>query len=315
MSDPLSIAASVIAVVHTAKQLYYHIQHLTEAPENLRVAGGDLQATVAILESLEHHTRTDTNETTTAQSLLCQESALTGVLSSCRLTCNDFQTRLKSCAKHSQNGRFSIRDRVATTLKDQEIKKFREDLNSHREIIGLRISVLDLLTTSESHSALIDFQQKNQAAIKNIERQLEELNVTLAGLQRIPGLYNEAAENALENEKTALHQRLRVCNENMAANSQGLENKQDFEKNKVGDNSDSVMGGLGKEQTVIKNDQKFHGNEIGNSSKSTMGCLGKKYPLQNISDVKFIRTRSEVISTMTVVTTVISSNVPVKLRR
>lgn len=263
MADPLSIAASVITLLETVHSLYDFISRIRDAPIVLKKANRDLKATVDILKDLQKHIQKAEHGKPAIRSLLNQESALSTVLSSCRTTCKEFNARLDSCVNHSDSNTFSFRDRLVSVLKEKDIAKFREEIRSERDIISLRIAVLNFLTSSESHTVLVTLQQITESAADKITQKLQGLEVVLNYLERT----FKASEEAKE-EQVRLAEQLRVCKGNMSAspNSAAQNGPKDIDQewgNTTLTRSVNMQGATGKHTNVR---HKWRDTDIQNGS-------------------------------------------------
>lgn len=150
MADPLSVTASVIAVVTAAcqscKALSDLISSFLNAPKDLLNLRGDLDALQAVIESLEHAVSPGSPDA--ASSLSTEQKScmkeLVPAMRSCQTACDDFAQRLSKAMSHSPQGRVSLIHRAKWHFNEKDIMFLQSRLGDCKQTLSVALGVVTL---------------------------------------------------------------------------------------------------------------------------------------------------------------------------
>ena len=148
MTDPLTVSAGIIAVVTVAysssKTLFEVVEGIRDAPktfEDLRTDLGALQEVLGLLGA-----RLDPGGqggTFSEAQVSCLEHLATP-LRACSDACSEFKLKLDGMTRHSTDTHTSLRDRIKSLFKDEEIKTFRFKLASYKLTLSIALGFASL---------------------------------------------------------------------------------------------------------------------------------------------------------------------------
>ena len=148
MTDPLSVSASIIAVVTVAysstKTLFEAVKDIRDAPKTFQDLSTDLQALQEVLRLLG--VRLDSSgqgQPFSEAQILCLDH-LASPLSACSDACSEFKLKLEGMMRHSNDRHTSFRDRVKSHFKDKEITAFRFRLVSYKQTLSIALEFASL---------------------------------------------------------------------------------------------------------------------------------------------------------------------------
>lgn len=140
MSDPISVTASVIAVVKVALQ---GTKILFDAAETYKGAGGalkdlteDVNVTNGILTQIEAKLKASDDSQFSESVKLCLKQ-FEGAIKGCRKACRDFAEELKNIMLHSTASKVSKRDKAKMWWKEKTILGFRYRLGRYKSTLGI----------------------------------------------------------------------------------------------------------------------------------------------------------------------------------
>jgi hypothetical protein len=139
MSDPLSVTASVLAVVGAAysvtKRLCSLIDGLQNAPNAITEMKADISALERVLQALE----TSLKEKPADLAPIFERVGIEKTISVCGDITEDFTRTIEKYTKHF-NVLFSKRDRLAVTFRKSKLEGFRTRLNAAKDTVQFAVS-------------------------------------------------------------------------------------------------------------------------------------------------------------------------------
>jgi len=140
MADLLSISVGILAILTTTvnitETLLDLIGRFQGSSETLGTACGDLVLTRDILRDLRGHI--------SGSSAISTETALSGVLVQCQHTCEQFKKDLEGCVTKSPSTSTTAFYKLKIAMRQGRIQKFRDKLLRNRQLIGLRLQMINL---------------------------------------------------------------------------------------------------------------------------------------------------------------------------
>jgi hypothetical protein len=148
MSDPLSIAASVVgitvAALHGTRLLLDDLQQLKGAPKTVKRLVEDVHSVDTALKLVQG---VDDREWELLGASLAE--LLKTTISSCEQACDLFRTDLQRWTRHSEDGKLAWKDRANVGFfKQAQIKAMSEQLSNCRLTITSVVSIANLYVTS-----------------------------------------------------------------------------------------------------------------------------------------------------------------------
>jgi hypothetical protein len=145
MADPLSMAASLVAVTSlalTSTQILYNaIDSLVNAPQTIANVKNDLGAVQTVLQSLSKVL--EDRQAPAVESVLNQ-MGLNFALKSCKTVCDDFAATIAKYTSHSTEARFAKRDRLTVSFRKSKIAAFTERLGLCKQTLSLVLNCATL---------------------------------------------------------------------------------------------------------------------------------------------------------------------------
>lgn len=145
MADPLSVAASLIAVVGLAwtstQALHDAIDSWVGAPQTISNIKNELETLKAVLQALQ---RLFKDVQTPAVDSVLVDMKVRSVLQSCQDVCDDFKALVTKWTRHSTEGKFSKRDKLAVTFGGQMMAAFTQKLGLYKQTLGLVLQAATL---------------------------------------------------------------------------------------------------------------------------------------------------------------------------
>jgi hypothetical protein len=144
MAEPLSVAASVVGItvpaLHGTRLLLDDLQQLKDAPKTIKRLTEDVQSVETALKLLQGVEEKEWNLLGTT---IAQESKTT--ISSCRLACEQFRPELQRWARHSEDGKLTLRDRTSIGFfKQNHVKAMSEQLQNCKLTVNNIVSIATL---------------------------------------------------------------------------------------------------------------------------------------------------------------------------
>lgn len=134
MADPVSVAASVVALttfaIQSSKALYDAIDKVKNGSRNLRELKDEMSSLENVLASL--------SETISVSE--ADFTALETPLQKCGQLCQDFAIVLNKCSARSGDGKFSWRDFFNSTYKGKDILDLRSLIGAYKGTIAIALA-------------------------------------------------------------------------------------------------------------------------------------------------------------------------------
>ncbi|EED17217.1 conserved hypothetical protein [Talaromyces stipitatus ATCC 10500] len=201
MADPLSVAASVLAVVTAAAQstrsLYDTIRRFQDRSKTLRRLQDELEDLANILSSLA---QVVTSETTMLE-------LLQRPIDRCSQVCRDFEASMKTFSGKSKPG---FRDWTKMEFMRGDINDFIDTIAEYKSTISVGLGTINLHTSKISHQALQEYNEMIQDTVYNLELRLRRIDEKMA---QFPLNDCDASSTSidLKDERAVTQQCIRVC--------------------------------------------------------------------------------------------------------
>lgn len=147
MSEPLSIAASIIAVAGAAysgcKADNDLISAFSNAPKALQSLRQDLDTLQGLLQSLETALEGTRDDALSESQKSCFRD-LKPALDGCKHACDDFAARLSGIASHSDAGRVNWMDRVRFHFSEKDVELLRSTLQKYKSTLDIALGLATL---------------------------------------------------------------------------------------------------------------------------------------------------------------------------
>ncbi|KAJ5091224.1 hypothetical protein NUU61_006094 [Penicillium alfredii] len=261
--DPLSVTASVLALVTAAAQsckiTSSFIDGLAEAPQAIAASKALLSETLNSLKALEQTLGNDRRASPSVLDSTLRAIKLDNTLQSTQEVCDGFSATIAKVTKHSTEERFSTRDRLAAQLRESKINRFNQQLGDCQRTVSLVLGSITLIIsshTSEDIDRLGNRFSAQETALVNLGAQLRN--------REIP----EVTENERSIQLTDRLQQL--CQDALSA-TQAKRTGQSFGDLRVSDNSGAMQGIAG--QVDGKAEQSFGNLTATQSSRAFQGQI------------------------------------------
>lgn len=138
--DPLSITASILAVIGAAAKLYDVVSAVTglDAPAELFKLTTEVSALITVLNNIE--TTTKDKVTSNLKTRSKQELDMLPILVGCQKTCEELLVEFQKSTVHSRNAngelRYSFRDGWYRFLKKERLATFQTRLSSWKSSLA-----------------------------------------------------------------------------------------------------------------------------------------------------------------------------------
>ncbi|KAK3669798.1 hypothetical protein LTR78_010315 [Recurvomyces mirabilis] len=201
MADPLSVAASVLAIstaaIQSAKSLFETVKRYRDRDKTLRRLQDELEDLTKVLESL-------TKATNTEQSVL---SLLQGPVERCSLVCQEFESSMEVFGKKSKTG---FRDWTRMEFMRGDINEFIETIAGYKSTISVGLGTITMHTSKISHDVLVEYSEMIHDTTYNLELHLQRIEEKMTKLTTEHKLALGGAVD-LKDEKDVTRQCLRIC--------------------------------------------------------------------------------------------------------
>ena len=148
MTDPLTVSASIIAVVTLAysssKTLFETVKGIRDAPKTFQDLCTDLAALQEVLGLLGARLESGGQGGSFSEAQVSCLEHLATPLSACSDVCSEFRLRLERLTCHSSDQHTSYRDRLKLQFKDKEITAFRYRLASYKLTLSIALEFASL---------------------------------------------------------------------------------------------------------------------------------------------------------------------------
>ncbi|KAF2463407.1 uncharacterized protein BDR25DRAFT_154604, partial [Lindgomyces ingoldianus] len=219
MTDPLSVAASVVSItipaLHGTRLLLDDLEKLKDAPKSIKRLVDDVQSVDAALQLLRG---VEDREWESLGTSVAEQSKST--ISTCAQACDHFRTNLQRWTRHSEDGKLAWQDRANVGFfKQGQMKAISEQLQNCKLTINSVVSIATLYSsirhvriTEEIKRTICTKQAEVEGAITTADKQLIILENKLEELDLSSDDEKEARSNEdkadaiwqLEEERKAL---------------------------------------------------------------------------------------------------------------
>ncbi|KAK8120308.1 hypothetical protein PG999_004428 [Apiospora kogelbergensis] len=269
--DPLSVTASVIAVAglatQSAKAVYKLIDGLVEAPQTIANSKALIAGTQNSLGTLTGTLTTSPNMQARFGSVL-RSINIDQTLTFTQKLCDQFNTTIAKCTRHSTDSRLSNRDRLLVNLHESQIVQFNNQISGCQKTISL---VIETVTLIVSHSTSDDVQglsarfQAQEQALSTLATELSKKSTTPEGDTTVPNTMGGNEQASLERFAT-LQQ---ACEATLEA-TQAARTGQSFGDMQI-DQSLAMQGIVGEAQKGVN--QSFGKLSAQNNSRGFQGQM------------------------------------------
>lgn len=163
MSDPLSIAASIVSLsafaLHGTHILLDDLNSIADAPREIRRLKKNVEVVEAILLAIKNITDDEWRLINRGKD---DQPALKAAITSCEKACSDFQKSLKNWTRHSpEGGKLSLFDRLNVgVFKESKIGAMSDQLETCKTALTTAVGVSNLLSTAYNSQLAIDASQQ-----------------------------------------------------------------------------------------------------------------------------------------------------------
>ncbi|OBT69377.1 hypothetical protein VE03_01138 [Pseudogymnoascus sp. 23342-1-I1] len=167
MADPLSITASVLAVVTAAikstKSLYATVKRFKGRDNTLRRLQHELEDLANILESLTQVINAETSVM----------KLLQGPIDRCTQVCGEFEQSMKVFSSKSNTG---FRDWTKMEFMRGDINEFIDTIAGYKSTIAVGLGTITMHTSIVSHQVLQEYNEMIQDTVYNLEFHLQRID-------------------------------------------------------------------------------------------------------------------------------------------
>ncbi|KAI8662378.1 Helo-like-N domain-containing protein [Fusarium sp. Ph1] len=204
MADPLSISASILAVVTASvvsvKSLKETVERYRGRDETLRQLIGQLEDLISILDTLEKISRVEA-------SML---ALLKGPVERCRQLCQAFEVVMKDFAGKSSTG---FRDWAKLEFMKGDINEFMRTLSGYKSTISIGLGTITLQTSKTTCDVLEQYSEMVQDTTYNLNVQLQRINEKM---ERFPSDEPDTTRSDFRDESTVIKHCIGICEEAMS---------------------------------------------------------------------------------------------------
>ncbi|KAJ5166219.1 uncharacterized protein N7482_005000 [Penicillium canariense] len=201
MADPLSITASVLAVINAAvlstKSLYEAISRFKVRDKTLRRLQSELQDLTRILDSLKQ----------VADAEAAMLELLQGPIDRCSQVCHEFEESMESFWRKSKTG---IRDWTKMEFMRGDINEFIDIISGYKSTISVGLGTITIHTAKVSQQVLKDYNEMIQDTVYNLEVHLHRIDEKMARFA-MDEISASDSSIGLKDEKEVTQQCLRIC--------------------------------------------------------------------------------------------------------
>ncbi|CAG8022163.1 unnamed protein product [Penicillium salamii] len=201
MADPLSITASVLAVINAAvqstKSLHEAVSRFKGRDKTLGRLQDELYGLTKILNSLKQATDVEA-------SML---DLLQGPVDRCSQVCHEFEEAMESFWRKSKTG---FRDWAKMEFMRGNINEFIDILSGYKSTISIGLGTITIHTAKVSQQVLQDYNEMIQDTVYNLEVYLQRIDGKMGHLT----MDNTSASGSsvdLKDEREVTQQCIRIC--------------------------------------------------------------------------------------------------------
>ncbi|KAL4934235.1 uncharacterized protein BDV17DRAFT_248728 [Aspergillus undulatus] len=258
MADPVSITASVLAIVTAAIQstnsLKETVRRFKERNKTLGRLQNELEDLSKILDLLEHAVNTDA-------SVL---ALLQGPTARCSQLCREFEDSLKVFNGKSKTG---FRDWTRMEFMRGDINEFIDTIAGYKSTISVGLGTITMRTSKVSYKVLEEYNEMVKDTSYSLEEHLQRIDEKLARLtiENNDGL---GGNIDLKDERAVTKQCLRIC-EDARSYIESLTNRESVLRQ---DSSQNVTGEAAVQQRF--NVQRLTRQALDENQKSFVEIIG-----------------------------------------
>ncbi|KAK6381093.1 hypothetical protein LTR65_001055 [Meristemomyces frigidus] len=181
MSDPLSVAASVVGLVTAGAQMIttlYNIgSAIKDAPQLTRAAADELASITVVLQQLQAYVLGKARVSIQRLNLITVEH-ITATLTGCVVTYSELDVVLKSL-----NAETGMRawDRGMWYLKKDKVTEIVQRLQNHKATLGLMLNIIQCASLSEAETSM----DRLCDAVNEVLRTNQELSMRLRNMEEL----------------------------------------------------------------------------------------------------------------------------------
>ncbi|KAL4888139.1 hypothetical protein BDV59DRAFT_148234 [Aspergillus ambiguus] len=201
MADPLSITASMLAVitaaVHSTQSLHGTIKRFRDRDKTLRRLQNELEDLMNILSSLGQVTDAD----------LSMMALLKSPIERCSQICREFEDAMEGFSGKSTTG---FRDWAKMEFMRGDINEFIDIIAGYKSTISVGLGTITIHSSKVSQRVLQEYNEMIQDTTYSLEVHLQRIDEKLARFT-IQDLNTSKAGTNLEDEREVTKQCLRIC--------------------------------------------------------------------------------------------------------
>ncbi|KAJ5452462.1 hypothetical protein N7445_000645 [Penicillium cf. griseofulvum] len=201
MADPLSITASVLAVITAAvqstKSLCETVKRFKDRNKTLRRLQDELEDLTRILDSLMHVINAEA-------SIL---ALLKGPIDRCSQVCREFEQSMQVFNKKSKTG---FRDWTKMEFMRGDINEFIEVIAGYKSTISVALGTITMHTSKVSYQVLQEYNEMIQDTVYDLEVHLQRIDEKMARFTLDSSNTSDITID-LRDEKEVTKQCLRIC--------------------------------------------------------------------------------------------------------
>ncbi|KAI8660322.1 Helo-like-N domain-containing protein [Fusarium keratoplasticum] len=204
MADPLSISASILAVVTASvvsvKSLKEAVERYRGRDETLRRLIAQLEDLISVLDTLEKISQVEA-------SML---ALLKGPVERCRQLCQAFEVVMTDFAGKSSTG---FRDWAKMEFKKGDINEFMRTLSGYTSTISIGLGTITLQNSKTTCDVLEKYSEMVQDTTYNLNVQLQRINEKMG---RFPSEEPDTTISDFRDESTVIKHCIGICEEAMS---------------------------------------------------------------------------------------------------
>ncbi|KAH8696920.1 hypothetical protein GQ44DRAFT_733537 [Phaeosphaeriaceae sp. PMI808] len=203
MADPLSITASLVAVITAAvasiKSLHETVSRFKGRDRTLGRLQNELQDTVAILDSLVQVVHTEAS----------MAALLLGPIERCSIVCHEFAQSMESFSHKAKAG---FRDWTKLEFMKGDINEFIDTISGYKSTISVGLGTITIQSAKVSQQVLQDYNEMIQDTVYDLKVHLQRVDEKLYGYTiDNPKSNNLTSSINLHDEREITKLCLRIC--------------------------------------------------------------------------------------------------------
>ncbi|KAL2044077.1 hypothetical protein ABVK25_012494 [Lepraria finkii] len=208
MSDPLSVAAGVVALVtfgvQASSSLLQLIKDFKRAPSTVRTLKEELEALVAVLQALKATIEDTESDFTPLKTPLYQ----------CSKACHDFEAILSHFAGRTHSAKTSFQDWTKLKYLGSDIHGFKDMIAGYKATISIAICNVNLRSSALTLGAFNEYKDMIANTTYDLENRLRDID---AKLQIVVSRSADGTEESpivreqMQEEKNSILKCLEIC--------------------------------------------------------------------------------------------------------